>query len=83
MEIEEIEYFDDDTMDLKSLVVKDKGNELTYVLEGRFTPIYDDDLEYLNDKLSEFSDRQIVAEIVGKLNPKQLKDLVISLEKNY
>lgn len=83
MEIEETEYFEDDTMDLKTLIVKDKENELTYVLEGRFTPIYESDEEFFNEQLSDFSDRQIVAETIGFLNLKQLRDLLIRLEKNY
>ena len=39
--------------------------------------------ETIDEKLSRFSDRQIVAEVLNILTEKQLQQLVDTLEKNY
>ena len=39
--------------------------------------------EKLNERLSRFSDRQIVVETLGLLTQKQIRRLVTELERNY
>lgn len=41
------------------------------------------DIEELNEELSEFGDREIVAEVLDLLTPTQLNKLVKRLKENY
>ena len=41
------------------------------------------DEDELNEKLADYSDRQIVVEVLGILTIKQLRKLVKTLEQNY